>query len=149
MPNIAAVLRDEIVRLARKEIRQQTEKLRRGAIQHRKSIATLNQTVRDLQRQLALATAHARKASSASTPEAIPSRVRFTATGLRSLRKRLDLSADSFGRLVGVSAQTIYNWERGVTRPSGRQLPALASSRLMGKREARRQLESAKKAAPR
>ena len=46
MPNIAAVLKEEIVRLARKEVRRQMEKLRRGTLQHRKSIANLNRAVR-------------------------------------------------------------------------------------------------------
>lgn len=69
MPNIATVLKEEIVRLARKEIRRQTEKLRRGTLQHRKSIAALNREIQDLRRQVTLATAHSRKTASAQHPE--------------------------------------------------------------------------------
>lgn len=144
MPNIAAVLRDEIIRLARKEIRRQTEKLRRGNVQSRKSIAALNRTVHDLRRQLTLATAQTRRAAAPPPPESAAQRVRFSAAGLRSLRKRLGLSAEPFGRLVGVSSQTVYNWERGVTRPATRQLAALASARTMGKRAVQQQLDRMK-----
>lgn len=145
MPNVVAVLREEIVRLARKEVRRQTEKLRRGAVQYRKNITALNRNVQDLRRQLTLATAQARRPDGSQATESAGSRVRFSPTGLRSLRKRLGLSAEPFGRLVGVSPQTVYNWEHGVTRPRAQQLTRLASARTMGKREARLQLESVKR----
>ena len=140
MPNIAAVLKEEIVRLARREVRRQTEKLRRGTLQHRKSIANLNRAIQELKRQVTLTTAQARRTDATSTVHVAP-RVRFSATGLRSQRERLGLSAASFGRVLGVSSQTIYNWEHGIVRPAARQLTAIASARTMGKREARLHLE--------
>lgn len=141
MPNIAAVIKEEIVRLARREVRRQTEKLRRGTLHHRKSIAALNRSMQELRRHVNLATAQARRAASVQPVEQVAPRVRFSAAGLRSQRVRLGLSAASFGRLVGVSSQTIYNWEHGIVRPAARQLAALAQARAMGKREARLHLE--------
>jgi DNA-binding transcriptional regulator YiaG len=44
------------------------------------------------------------------------------------------------GTLIGVSAQTIYNWEAGKTRPRQNQLAAIAAIRKMGKREIKAQL---------
>ena len=61
--------------------------------------------------------------------------MRFVAKGLRSQRSRLALSASEFGKLVGVSAQSVYNWERGTTRPREQQIAKLASLRGLGKRE--------------
>ena len=43
--------------------------------------------------------------------------LRFQARGLRSLRTRLGLGAEDFGRLIGVSGQSIYNWEAEKTTP--------------------------------
>ena len=48
MPNIAAVLREEIVRLARKEIRKQTNVLRKASVQYRRDIAEMKRRVSDL-----------------------------------------------------------------------------------------------------
>ena len=75
-------------------------------------------------------------------------RVRFTATGLRSQRKRLGLSAADYAQLVGVSAQSIYNWEREIARPRKEQIAVLAALRGMGKREAQARLRQLAKQKP-
>jgi DNA-binding XRE family transcriptional regulator len=62
------------------------------------------------------------------------------AAGLCSQREHLDLSQADFGKLVRVSAQSIYQWERGSIRPRPAQLTALAALRSIGKREAQRRL---------
>ena len=56
-------------------------------------------------------------------------------------RSRLGLSAIDFGKLLGVSAQTIYNWEQETTRPRGEQLDKLATLRGLGKRTASERLK--------
>ncbi len=66
--------------------------------------------------------------------------VRFVAKGLRSTRERLGLSQADFGKLVGVSAQSIYNWESEKARPRGAQIAKLAALRGIGKREAAERL---------
>ncbi|MCC6533313.1 MAG: helix-turn-helix transcriptional regulator [Burkholderiales bacterium] len=75
-------------------------------------------------------------------PEDESAQVRFVAKGLRSLRGRLGLSAESFGRLIGVSGQSIYNWERQVTTPRAEQRKMLAQVRGIGKRQALARLQS-------
>ena len=45
MPNIAAVLREEISRLSRKEVRSQVDATKRATTQHRRHIATLKRQV--------------------------------------------------------------------------------------------------------
>ena len=139
MPNIGTVLKDEINRLSRKECRRQVEPTRKAIAQHRRDIAALKQQVAGLERQLALL---ARKGAAAASPAAAPARpVRFVAKGLRSQRSRLGLSAAEFGKLLGVSAQSIYNWEREAAHPRGEQLAKLAAVRGLGKREAAQRLE--------
>lgn len=46
-----------------------------------------------------------------------------------------------FTALVGVSGLTIYNWEKGETRPQQRQLEAWAAVRGVRRREAWRMLD--------
>jgi DNA-binding transcriptional regulator YiaG len=67
--------------------------------------------------------------------------VRFSARSVKAQRARLGLSAKGFGRLVGVSALTVYSWESGKSRPRQKQLAGLAAIRRLGKREARKRLE--------
>ena len=67
---------------------------------------------------------------------------RFSPAWVIRQREKLGLSAADFGRLVGVSGLSIYNWEKGRVRPRAKQLEALASVRGMGVREARQQLAS-------
>lgn len=140
MPNIASVLKQEIARIARKETRSEIESVKKATVQHRRYIAALKQQVRLLERQVA--TLRARQASpvqAASEPDGRP--VRFVAKGLRSMRERLDLSVADLARLIGVSGQTVYNWESKVTKPRVEQLKALAELRSIGKREARSRLD--------
>ena len=60
---------------------------------------------------------------------------------LKAQRRRLKLSAADFGKLLGVSGLTIYNWEQGTTRPRKHHLAALVAVREMGRREALAKLE--------
>ena len=47
MPNIASVLKDEILRLARKEVRSELEGLKKASGQYRSDIASLKRQVAD------------------------------------------------------------------------------------------------------
>jgi len=61
--------------------------------------------------------------------------LRFRVGGFASLRKKLGLSAAEMGKLVGVSAQSVYHWETGKSRPRASQLASIAAVRKLGKRE--------------
>jgi len=49
-------------------------------------------------------------------------RGKFSPEYIRNERDRLGLSASDYGRLVGVSHLTIYNWEHGRSSPHQKQL---------------------------
>ena len=140
MPNIGSALRDEILRLARKEARSQINPTKKVAAQQRGDIAELKRRFAQLERQVALLS---RKTLGSPYISDVSSArpIRFAAKGLRAQRERLDLSADEFGKLVGVSAQSIYNWEHEKARPRPEQLSKIAALRVMGKREAQARLE--------
>jgi len=141
MPNIGTVLREEIARLSRREIRSQVDATRKATAQHRRDIAALKRQVAQLQRQVTGLSRKVHGAPSAAAPDPTAKRVRFVAKGLRSQRNRLGLSATDFGKLLGVSSQSIYNWERELAHPRPEQLSRLAALRTLGKREAGRKLE--------
>jgi DNA-binding transcriptional regulator YiaG len=141
MPNIATVLKQEIVRLARREVRQQTNTLKKMSAQHRRDVAELKRRLSELQRKVMPLQKQVLKSVPGQSTEAEGEHVRFTSKGLRSQRKRLGFSAANHGKLVGVTSQTIYNWEQGTSRPRRSQVASLASLRHIGKREAQTRLE--------
>jgi DNA-binding transcriptional regulator YiaG len=108
---------------------------------YRKDIAEMKRQVSDLQRKVAVLENQALKDIQSQVQETDAEGVRFTAKGLRSQRKRLGLSAADYGRLVGVTGQTIYSWEQEASRPRKQQIAALAAVRNMSKREAQVRLE--------
>ena len=135
MPNIMSALKQEITRLARKEARSQTQVLKKMSAQYRRDLATLKRQVAKLQGQTGVMEKTVLKPWTA-VPVAAGDKVRFSAKGLASQRKRLDLSAADYAKLVGVSGLSIYKWENGKTRPRQSQIAALAAVRGMSKKEA-------------
>ncbi len=135
MSNIATVLKDEIVRLARKEIRNETEKLRKASAQYRSEIATLKKRVAVLERQLSRPGRSESQPAVGKTGAEDATKARFTSKGFKSLRKRLGLTAAEIGHLMDVSVPTIYNWETGNASPREKQLAKIVMLRGMGKRE--------------
>ena len=142
MPNLATVLKQEIARLARRAMRSEIEGIRKANTQHRRDIAELKRQVAQLARQNAALAKRGTAAARPTEADAGKPRLRFVAKGLRSQRTRLGLSADAFAKLAGVSAQTIYNWERGQAYPRSEQLARLVALRGIGKREAGKRLDA-------
>lgn len=139
MANLGSLLKSEITRLSRKAVRDETGNLQSTLSALRKQVVGLKREVAELQKQQKrLQRSSAPKAESKAPPE----KIRFQARGLKSLRARLGLSAEDFGKLVDVSGQSIYGWEAGSTTPRPAQVQAIASIRSIGKKEALARLES-------
>ena len=132
MPNIATALRDEIKRLSRQQSRTQIDSTRKATAVHRRDIALLKRQVVLLERQVK--SLMRRAPSTSSTPQAsVPGlKVRFVAKGLRSHRHGPDLSAEGLGKVLGVSGQSVYNWESGKARPRQDQIAKLSQLRKAG-----------------
>ena len=139
MSNFNAVLNDRISRVARKQIKSSMGTARRLVTQHRRDIAALKRQIQDLVRRLAYLE---RQGHQTGQPKlGLAEGARFSARSVKAQRRRLGLSAEKFGKLVGVSGLTVYSWEGGKFRPRREQLAGLVAVRRMGKREANRRLE--------
>lgn len=137
MPNIAGVLKEEIRRLAKREIKVQVGTTRRATIQYRRDIAKLKRLVGQQEKEIK----HIKKRLQQQQGQPQPTEdqlegVRFSARSVKAQRQRLGLSAADYGKLVGVSGLTIYSWEHEKSRPRKAQLAALVAVRGIGKREA-------------
>ncbi|MEW5967022.1 MAG: helix-turn-helix domain-containing protein [Pseudomonadota bacterium] len=141
MSNIASVLKEEIARLVRRQFRSETESLKKASSRYRTDIAALKRRIEALERQISRLEKMAPKNVAPAADEESKTKLRFKPQGVRAQRTRLELSAREMGALVGVTAQTIYNWEAGTSRPKAEQLAVLAAVRKMGKREAKARLD--------
>jgi DNA-binding transcriptional regulator YiaG len=142
MANLAAAMKEEIQRLARKEIKAQTGSTKQAVAQYRREIASLKRQMREQDKKITFLEGQERKRVEApQADEEVVESARFSARSVKAQRERLGLSAADYAKLVGVSSLTIYNWEKGKSRPRKEQLAALVAVRGIGKREALRRLE--------
>lgn len=134
MTTFANQLKSEIARIAKKEARTETLQLKKASAQYRSDIAALKRHIAALEATV--------KKLSKNQPKPVlqvekepPTALRFRAGGFANLRKKLDLSAEQMGKLIGVSAQSVYHWEAEKSRPRASQLPAIAAARKLSKKE--------------
>jgi len=151
MPNLATVFKAEITRLSRKELRGNTDGLKKAIATQRSEIAGLKRRIKDLEatvKRLAKGTdanqGRSRPVTSNETSESEATGLRFRAKGMAANRKRLGLSAADFGLLVGATGQSIYAWESGKAKPRPQALAAIAALRGVGKRDVEARLASLK-----
>ncbi len=143
MPDIARVLKQEITRLARKEVaataRQQSKQIQSLKATTRKlrgQVTALEKTVSRLSRETS-------GANSRPQAEAAPERaIRISPKSIKSHRRRLHLSQAQMAKLLGVSTASVTFWESGRASPRGKNRQAIAELRQMGVREAKVLLEA-------
>jgi DNA-binding transcriptional regulator YiaG len=140
MTTLAIALKDEIRRLARKEIKAQTGSTAKAVAQYRREIARLKRQQRDQAKKIAFLETQARKVVTSQQVVESNGDARFSARSAKAQRRRAGLSAADYAKLVGVSPLTIYNWEHGKARPRHEQFTALVALRGLGKREAQAKL---------
>lgn len=141
MANIASVLKAEMARIARKEVRTEIDSLKKTATNLRTQVSSLRFELLALQKQVK----ELAKQTRSSPPRAESNsqiRHRFTAKGFASMRARLGISAENMGRLVGATGAAIHNWETGAAFPRPKYQDAIFALRGKGKREIKNMLEA-------
>ena len=145
MPSASKLLNEVIRRLAKKEINPVARDLKQANSALRKQVAGLNKRVADLEKdnkRLVAAEKKKLKASPKVSEDELEG-VRVTARGVRALRRKWSVSQVDFGKLLGVSSQTVIRWEAQEGALSMRQKPmeAYVALRGLGAREAQRRIE--------
>ncbi len=135
MSNIAKILKEEITRIARRESRASLERTRKVLSQQRQEIAALKARLKLVERSTFVAERDQPRTAVEPPAEESTKQVRFMPKGIVSMRQRLGLSVADLAKLLSVSDQTIYNWERGVSKPRPEHRAKLVSLRRVGKRE--------------
>jgi DNA-binding transcriptional regulator YiaG len=133
-----SVFRGEVIRLARKELRQVCVPLARDVRQLKRTVSRLTRTARTLERvagEWSDQVTVAKSKLQASDDEMKISRL--SAGLIRKLRTRLGLSQGELAARVGVSGVAVWSWETGRSKPTGENRSALVAARKLGRREAK------------
>lgn len=144
MTNFAQTFKQEIARIARREVREDIAGLRKASSSYRSEIAALKRSVKDLQTQLRAAG----KNGVGSNPVQVrvgvsrgPGRkAAFSAERLKAKRQALGLSQAQMAVLLGVSSLSVWKWESGQVTPRASRLARYFEVLTMGKRDALRHL---------
>lgn len=145
MPNFNKQFQDEIRRLARKETKDDLERLKREQIELRKSISSARKLIDKLQRDLKRVGRNAPaedKPAGETEGEAGGVRARVSGKTIRLMRAKMGLTQAEFAKLVGVTGQSIYQWERkeGQLTFRGGAKERIVAVKGLGAREARKRL---------
>ena len=150
MSTFVKSFKDEVTRLARKEAKAAVAPVRKPSGATRSALADLKRRVAALEKETRrLSTLQAKLSSSYSLqPNNLQPSPRITGKGMRALRRKLRLSAALFGKLLGVSGQAVYQWEKrnGPLHVRQTTRTAILSIRTLGAREAKVRLDEMTKA---
>ena len=130
MAKMESAFRDEIARLARKEIKSATDPLK-------KQVKELKAQLRALKKVAASGNAPAatKPAALKLPPKTEVEAARIGPRWIKALRKRNKLSQQQLADLVGVSISAVGSWEYGKAKPGGENKAKLVALRGMGKPE--------------
>jgi len=140
MGKLEGIIKDEIIRLAKREMRMKFVPLRRDvrslkitASQLRKSVVGLQRFVSQQEKQI----------GSKPVPEVTPEdmkKARFSPRLIKSLRKHLGVSQRDMAKLSGVTAGAVFLWEKGIFEPKDDKKKVLVGLRKLGRQSARKLL---------
>ena len=143
MGKVEEVFKTEVLRLTKREmnkvlvpLRRDVRSLKRTASQLRKTVLALEQFA-DRQRKQS----GQEEAQLTVAPEEIK-KARFSPRLIQALRKRLGLSQRELATLSGVTVGAVHQWETGKFIPKDEKKSVLVALRKLGRREARRLLNS-------
>jgi len=145
MSQLMIVMKEEMRRIARKEIKLAVSGLKKDKITLKKAVVTLKKQAKQDRKTIAALTETAtRQAKQGLT--GIQKKARITAKGVKALRRKLKLSQADFGKLVGVSGMTIMKMENHQGPLNIREKTRQAYQPIMsiGVKEARLRLEQLK-----
>jgi DNA-binding transcriptional regulator YiaG len=142
MGKLEATIKSEIVRLAKREMRNTFFPLRRDVWLLKSTVSQLRKTVLALER---LAASQQKELKKREIPlEATPEELkksRFSPRLIQSLRKHLGITQKELATLAGVTVGAAHLWEKGKFEPKDEKKRVMVALRKLGRRDVRKLLE--------
>jgi DNA-binding transcriptional regulator YiaG len=130
---IEGVIKAEIIRLAKKEVRVVFRPLKREVWQMGAKLASLSKGIASLNRTAKEMHLEEAKPKLEATPEEVKAS-RLSPERIGRLRKKLGISQRELGILIGASLGTVLAWEKGKFKPKADKKAALVALRKLKKR---------------
>jgi DNA-binding transcriptional regulator YiaG len=142
MGKVEGIIKSEIVRLARREIRKISVPLGRDVWSLKSAVSQIRKAVLTLQR---ITASQQKELDKGKTPlEATPEEVkesRFSPRLIGSLRRHLGITQKELAILTGVTVGAAHLWEIGKFKPSMKKKAVMVALRKLSRREVRKLLE--------
>jgi len=142
MAKFETIIKSEIVRLAKREVRKTSVPLGRDVRSLKTVVSQLRKAVLTLQRVTA---SQQKELEKVKTPlEASPEEVkesRFSPRLIRSLRRHLGITQKELAILAGVTVGAAHQWESGQFKPSMKKKAVMVALRKLSRREVRKLLK--------
>jgi len=136
MGKMEQMLKSEITRLAKKQVRAACLPLAKNVRQLKRVVSRLRKTAATLARLGA--EYQAQRMTDQARLEVSPEEVKASRLSpglIKKLRARLGITQGELATLVGVSTSAVGFWEYGKAKPEGRNREALVALRKLGRRE--------------
>ena len=142
MGKVEGIIKSEIVRLAKREMRKTSVPLRRNVRLLKNTVSQIRRAVLALERFAAQQQKELkkRKMPLEATPEEVK-KSRFSSRLIRSLRKKLGISQKELAILAGVTVGAAHLWEKGKFKPKDEKKAVMVALRKLGRRDVKKLLE--------
>jgi len=140
MGRLEGIIKDEIIRLAKRELRMKFVPLRRDVRSLKITASQLKKSVFGLQR---VVSQQEKQMGTKPVPEVTPEdmkKARFSPRLIKSLRKRLRVSQSEMAKLAGVTVGAIFQWEKGIFEPRNDKKKVLVGLRKLGRQDVKKLL---------
>ena len=133
MPNIALIFKNEIMRLARKEVKRATGSIYASVKDVKQQNSALKKRVAELEKQLMVLQGKTAAASGIPAAEPETPHTRLGASSIRKLRARLKLNRHDMALLLDVNQNSIFLWEQAKAKPRAATRAKIIALRAMKK----------------
>ena len=141
MGKVGSIIKSEIIRLAKGELRKvsnplgkDVRSLKNTVSQLRKSVLAIERFAAQKQKELS------KREIRLEAPPEETKKARFSPRLLRSLRKRLGITQKELAVLAGVTVGAVQKWETGKFRPKNDKMAALVGLKKLGRQSVRKLL---------
>ena len=140
MAKIESIIKSEIQRLAKHEVRSVYRPLRKEVWGMKLKLSNLIKNFAVLDRLAkGISKAKSTELKLAASPDEVKAS-RLTPERIAGLRKKLGISQRELGLLVGATTGAVLSWEKGKFKPQGEKKAALVALRKVRKRDVRKML---------
>jgi len=142
MGKVEGIIKSEIVRLAKKEVRKVSRPLGRDLRSLKSVVSQLRRTVLGLQRITTSQQKELQKGKAVlEAPLEEVKESRFSPRLIRSLRRHLGITQKELAILTGVTVGAAHLWESGQFKPSMKKKAVMVALRKLGRREVEKLLK--------